>query len=269
MLLSVESPKRGSLFSRAFRGHAAAPQGSGASSPAGVGWEHVQTDNRGSPGTWENPVRSSANSRLETPGDQLRALAAHSSAGERNPRVHPRYRQAKETKRGGMAAGRRSALIVLLKQGNSPRRTLWREAKCRPADPVEGNMPSTSRLDHMSTTLERIASGPVWMAKLSVEEPDALMRARPALWEPWVGNHPLLLPAFFTRVCALREVEGTNYRDRGVRDTSGGEQWAGRWCEVCWDGQSVVRERGRPHGRQSDVGARRSRLFAGGASWGT
>ena len=28
------------------------------------------------------------------------------------------------------------------------------------------------------------------MAKLSVEEPDALMGARPDLWEPWAGNCP-------------------------------------------------------------------------------
>jgi hypothetical protein len=28
------------------------------------------------------------------------------------------------------------------------------------------------------------------MAKLLVEEPDALMRARPDLWEPWEGNDP-------------------------------------------------------------------------------
>ena len=28
------------------------------------------------------------------------------------------------------------------------------------------------------------------MAKLLVEEPDALVRARPGLWEPWVGNYP-------------------------------------------------------------------------------
>jgi hypothetical protein len=119
MLLSVESPNRGSLCTRASRGHAAALQWSGASSPAGVGWEHVQTDNRGSPGTWENPVRSSANSRLEIPGHQLQALAAHSSARERKQRVQPRYRQAKETKCGGMAAGRHSVLIVPMKLANS------------------------------------------------------------------------------------------------------------------------------------------------------
>ena len=29
-----------------------------------------------------------------------------------------------------------------------------------------------------------------WAAKLSTEEPDALMRARPGLWEPWGGNAP-------------------------------------------------------------------------------
>jgi hypothetical protein len=67
-----------------------------------------------------DPVVSSAISRLEIPGDQLQALAAHSSARERNERVHPRYRQAKETKCGGMAAGRHSVLIVPLKLANSP-----------------------------------------------------------------------------------------------------------------------------------------------------
>ena len=42
----------------------------------------------------------------------------------------------------------------------------------------------------MSPSIDRIASGTMWMAKLLVEEPDALMRARPDLWEPWVGNDP-------------------------------------------------------------------------------
>ena len=42
----------------------------------------------------------------------------------------------------------------------------------------------------MSTSIDRIASGTMWMAKLLVEEPDALMRARPGLWEPWEGNDP-------------------------------------------------------------------------------
>ena len=93
------------------------------------------------------------NPRPEIPGYQLQALAAHSSAKERKQRVQPRYRQTKETKCGGMAAGRRSALIVLMKQGNSPWRTLWRKAKRQPADSIEGNMSNTSRFDqHVAVT---------------------------------------------------------------------------------------------------------------------
>ncbi len=111
---------------------------------------------------------SSAKSRLETPGYQLQASAAHSSVEERRQRVQPRYRQAKETKRGGMAAGRRSVLIVPLKQGNSPWRTLWRKAKRRSTDSIEGNMSNTSRFINMSTSLDRIASGTVRTAKLLV-----------------------------------------------------------------------------------------------------
>jgi hypothetical protein len=38
-----------------------------------------------------------------------------------------------------------------------------------------------TRLDSFGT-LRRV--------NLSAEEPDALMRARPGLWEPWVGNCP-------------------------------------------------------------------------------
>jgi hypothetical protein len=86
----------------------------------------------------------------------------------------------------GRAAGSRSALILPWKQGNSPRRTLWREAKRRPADPSEGNRWGTSRLRTLSTQLARIVAGTLpGMAKLSVEEPDALMHARPGPWEPW------------------------------------------------------------------------------------
>ena len=54
-----------------------------------------------------DPVVSSANSRLELPGDQLQASTVHSAAEERIHRVQPRYRQAKATKCGGMA-GRKS-----------------------------------------------------------------------------------------------------------------------------------------------------------------
>ena len=52
----------------------------------------------------------------------------HSSAVERNQQVHPRYRQTKETKCDGMAAGRHSVLIVLMKLANFT-----------PLEPVEGS----------------------------------------------------------------------------------------------------------------------------------
>ena len=96
------------------------------------------------------PVVSSATSRLELPGDQLQASAARSSAEERTQRVPPRYRQAVVTKRGGTGDRSQSALIVPWKQGNSPRRTLWRKAKRRPTDSIEGNMSNTSRFGSMS-----------------------------------------------------------------------------------------------------------------------
>jgi len=47
-------------------------------------------------------VVSSVTSRLELPGYQLQASAAHSSVEERTQRVQPRYRQTKATKCGGM-----------------------------------------------------------------------------------------------------------------------------------------------------------------------
>src|SRR6516164_9139324 len=61
--------------------------------------------------------------------------------------------QRRQRSAAGWAAGSRSALIVPRKQGNSPRRTLWREARRRPADPTEGNMPNPSRFIRMSTGL--------------------------------------------------------------------------------------------------------------------
>ncbi len=55
MLLSVERPFVGA-FAFVIPGATLLHcERSGASSPAGVGLEHVQTDNWGSPGTWEAP----------------------------------------------------------------------------------------------------------------------------------------------------------------------------------------------------------------------
>ena len=110
------------------RGHAAALYGLVQVSPAGVGLEHgkriIEVPQelgrtllvpRRIPG-WRYRVTNSRPWRL------------HSSVKERTQRVKPRYRQAKETKRGGMAAGRHSVLIVLLKLANFT-----------PLEPVEGS----------------------------------------------------------------------------------------------------------------------------------
>ena len=52
-------------------------------------------------------------------------------------------------------------------------------------------MLNTSRFkSHVNVTQSDSHWDHAWMANLSVEEPDALMCARPDLWEPWVSNHP-------------------------------------------------------------------------------
>lgn len=40
-------------------------------------------------------------------------------------------------------------------------------------------------LKHVNVSRSDSPGDHPWMANLSVEEPDALMRARPDLWEPW------------------------------------------------------------------------------------
>jgi hypothetical protein len=69
-------------------------------------------------------------------------------------------------------------------------------------DPVEESEASASGLDrgqhvehievltHVNLTRSDSYGAHLWMANLLVEEPDALMCARPDLWEPWVSNRP-------------------------------------------------------------------------------
>ena len=127
MLLSVERPNRGSLCLLMTKGHAAALYGLvQAVLPASV-WnmcKRIKVPQE----LGRTLFRSSAKFRMEIPDYQLQALAAHSSVREQNQRVQPRYRQAKETKCDGMAAGRHSVLIVLLKLANFT-----------PLEPVEGS----------------------------------------------------------------------------------------------------------------------------------
>jgi len=119
--------------------------------PASI--EHAQTDHGDSPGTWEVLLVSS-----ENPGRRYRVTNSRPRRCTRPPRSEHNECNRGTAKRrqrsaAGWAAGSRNALIVPLKQGNSLRRTLWRKAKRRPADPVEGNMSSTSRLDpHVTVT---------------------------------------------------------------------------------------------------------------------
>ncbi len=52
-------------------------------------------------------------------------------------------------------------------------------------------MSNTSRFDkHVTVTRLNSYEDHSWVVNLTVEEPDALMCARPDLWEPWAGNCP-------------------------------------------------------------------------------
>src|SRR5215469_1079518 len=138
------------------------------------------------------------------PGGALVRRGANRTSG-RGGTAKRRQRSA-----AGWAAGSRSALIVPWKQGNSPRRTLWREARRRPAGTTEGNMLNTSRFIRMSTGLGRIATGTLrGRANLSAEEPYALMRARTGLREPWWAT------ARATRPEARKGVSGSGPIDDG------------------------------------------------------
>ena len=129
MLLSAERPNRGSLCIFGTKGHVAALYGLvQAILPASV-WNMCTRIIEVPQELGRVLLLLLGNSRLEIPGYQLQALAVHSSGRERTQRVHPRYRQAKETKCGEMAVGCRSTRIVLMKPGNWSRRTRWREGK--------------------------------------------------------------------------------------------------------------------------------------------
>ena len=139
--------------------------------PAGVAEQGIGT--MGVPRNVGDPVVSARNpGGMGHPGDQCvpvhrrLSLAACGSQSQASLRGTAKRRQRSAA---GRAAGSRSALIVLLKQGNSPWRTLWRKAKRRPADPVEGNMSGTSRLDpHVTVTRPDSLGDHPWMANLSV-----------------------------------------------------------------------------------------------------
>lgn len=98
----------------------------------------------------------------------------------------PRYRQAKATKRGGMDGRKSQRCDSTVEAG-----------ELAPEDPVKGSAASAGRPDRGKQVEHIEVPVPVHVtrsdslgdrlrrANLSVEEPDALMHARPGLWEPW------------------------------------------------------------------------------------
>ena len=95
-----------------------------------------------------DPVVSSATSRPETPGHQLQALAAHSSAKERTHECNRGIAKRRKRSAARWAAGSRSTFILPMKPGNWSRRTRWREGKtergCLMLDPGPGNTSEAS-----------------------------------------------------------------------------------------------------------------------------
>jgi hypothetical protein len=121
-----------------------------------------QTDDEGSPGTWESPTFAPQ----RTPGWRYRVTNSWPwlctrLSGSENSEWTLRYRQAKETKCGEMAVGCRSTRIVLMKPGNWSRWTRWREGKtergCLMLDPGSGNTSEALNLEYVSPTRPRIA----------------------------------------------------------------------------------------------------------------
>ena len=99
-----------------------------------------------------DPFVSSTKSRLEIPGYQLQALAAHSSVRERTQRVNVEVPPSEGNEvRRSWASGSRSTCIVLMKPGNWSRRTRWREGQtergCLMLDPGSGNTSEALNLE--------------------------------------------------------------------------------------------------------------------------
>jgi hypothetical protein len=87
----------------------------------------------GFPGNLGDPAFSIDNCRLEYRLTNSRMIPQPSCPGRRgtNQGRSRWYRRAKETECGEMGGGESEDLIVALKQGNGPSRTLWSEGGCR------------------------------------------------------------------------------------------------------------------------------------------
>ena len=155
--------------------------------------EHVQTDNRGSPGTWEILLLP-----RQHPGRRYRVTNSRPWRPTRPPgsEINEWHRGiAKRRKRSAArwAAGSRSTFILPMKPGNWSRGTRWREGKtargCLMMGPGPGNTSEASNLElRINGTAQDSIPGMqrCCMANPALEEPYALMWARTGLWEPWV-----------------------------------------------------------------------------------
>ena len=130
------------------------------------------------------PCRLHRDGRIGAPAYQLQVDPRHPSVSRRGrTRDEPWYRQAKETKCGEMDGRESECPIVATKRGNGPR-TPWSEGGAalwtgswNHAEDIE--LPSVSpRNGHGSCEGQRIHNVTNRMP----------LRARPDLWEPWVGN---------------------------------------------------------------------------------
>ena len=178
-------------------GRASVPQWSGTYRSAGVG-DHVQTG-IGVPQELGRSCRLHGRSpgwgyRVNNP----RPDAVARSGGGSEMCVVPWYRQAKETKRGGRG-GRKSQCLDSTEEAGEldPRGPGGWEARHRVTRPSAGNTWRTLSLHTVSPQCRRIvqygfvtALARLWRSEGLLEEPDALMWARPDLWEPWAGNRP-------------------------------------------------------------------------------
>ena len=160
----------------------------------------------GSPGTWEiqsSPSNHSARGWPNRNKPRPAAARAFATPTGAKQRTHRRYRQAKETKRGGKDGGK----------SQRPDSTDDARELCTPSDRAEGSGASdrsTSGRNYVrmhrnppdvSPKRQRIAelARSPWVSVYVTihsrvngrsEEPYALMRARTDLWEPRAGQPP-------------------------------------------------------------------------------
>jgi len=114
----------------------------------------------GPPGTWEVLSSPPNDLRSGRAGDlflmpSLDCIPLGQGAKHGVLRRYLRVKATKPEERGGRES---EHFIVLMKQGNLPEGTLWREGGAILLEPLEGKMEGTSRPESVSTGLQRVAT---------------------------------------------------------------------------------------------------------------